>query len=121
MDDDNSLVWPINISGFKINTRVDAIDHKGAWFAGTVMDSFDITEAMIKKESLVKSQSRGSSANGSVSLKNREKSDNSSANILTKTKLRPGLHIRVHFDNFSHNWDEWYDQFDLENGNTYLL
>jgi hypothetical protein len=28
----------------------------------------------------------------------------------------PGLHMRVHFDGFKANWDEWYDQRDVERG-----
>ncbi len=34
----------------------------------------------------------------------------------TKTRLAPGTHLRVHFDNFSSIWDEWYDQRDYERG-----
>ena len=33
----------------------------------------------------------------------------------------PGVHMRVHFDGFKGNWDEWYDQRDFEHGECMIL
>jgi hypothetical protein len=35
--------------------------------------------------------------------------------------LNEGVHIRVHFDNYAPQWDEWYSQADLQAGELCML
>lgn len=106
----NSLSWPTTIDQFVVGTRVDALDHKGCWFSGSIVDVFDITEADIKSAGLTK-HARDTKGSGT-----KPPSSAAASNQPPRQRLVPGVHIRVHFDNFSNIWDEWFDQKDYEAG-----
>lgn len=75
-------LWPKNGSDFKLGLRVDAIDQRGHWFPGSVVEISDI---------------------------------HGDGEVLTK-HVELSRKVRLHFDNFSSKWDEWYDFNDFCNG-----
>jgi hypothetical protein len=74
-------LWPQNGLDFKLGLRVDAIDQRGHWFPGSVVE---ISEIPLDDAATAK--------NTGISKR-----------------------VRLHFDNFSSKWDEWYDFSDFCN------
>lgn len=111
---DNTLSWPASIDQFRVGDRVDALDHKGSWFSGSVVDVFRVTEADIQQCGLSK-YSRDAIAAKEPSAA-RARSGSGGGTPTAKQRLLPGVHVRIHFDNFSFIWDEWFDQRDYERG-----
>lgn len=109
---DNTLSWPASIDQFRVGDRVDALDHKGTWFSGSVVDVFAISEADIQQCGLAK-HSREAVVAKEPSTRARSSSGSTPT---AKQRLAAGVHVRIHFDNFSFIWDEWYDQRDYERG-----
>jgi hypothetical protein len=74
-------LWPQNGLDFKLGLRVDAIDQRGHWFPGSVVEILDVTlnEGDVSKQSAISKR------------------------------------VRLHFDNFSSKWDEWYEFKDFCN------
>lgn len=111
-DNDNIKCWPEWIEEFRINERVDALDHKGAWYSGTIVDYYVATE----KDIVVHDKVATLKPNREIHLRPSGSSKKARAEANEKVRISIGCHIRVHFDNFSSVWDEWYDQTDLDQG-----
>jgi Ubiquitin carboxyl-terminal hydrolase len=121
--------WPKGIDGLVLGRRVDALDHRGYWFAGTVMDKWNVSAEELQEVAEKNSSSSSSSSNNIIaSPKGRAKKEVStpsrhgSNNIINRDKDRNrgpkavGWNIRVHFDSFSDKWDEWFSSADFEAG-----
>jgi len=104
----NTKPWPSSLEFFQIGDRVDCLDYKGTWYSGSVMDLLDLTEKDIKQYQLMR-YSRDFMLQPSYGTIN-------TTNVSSKVLCSPGLHMRVHFDGFKGNWDEWYDQRDFQCG-----
>jgi hypothetical protein len=46
--------WPRSLAEFQISDRVDAVDYKGTWYSGSVIDMMYLTEKDIKTFSLAR-------------------------------------------------------------------
>lgn len=169
------LSFPRLTSSFIIGCRVDALDSKGYWYAGNVMDVWKVTQSELQETDLLRplrmfelqdSAGKVSNASGSIFVTDRvgvgtgvggsaalvhakaatlgtpspERLALSSSQTAKPTNSReedsvivsvpttnggsaykrkitsPGTLIRVHFDGFSHTWDEWYTQSDVDKG-----
>jgi hypothetical protein len=118
-----SRMWPRRIEHFQVGDRVDAADYKGSWYAGSIQDVLQLTGRDLKEAAaagLSSSYQRFSRDNlrrdgdiGSSSIKGISKNINPQ-NL--KTVMAAGYYVRVHFDGFSGNWDEWLGQSDLDQG-----
>jgi hypothetical protein len=135
--------WPRSLAEFQISDRVDAVDYKGTWYSGSVIDILYLTEKDIKTFSLArysrdflrkdegKPQPHDILLGGYVALTvsllyraqcvdlhsaHSSAAASSSGGGGSKEACTPGLHARIHFDGFKGNWDEWYDQRDFERG-----
>jgi hypothetical protein len=126
----NSKPWPSALQEFQIGDRVDAVDYKGNWYPGSIIDICMLTEKDIKTHNLVRftrdfmrrevgagagAGGAGGAAAGAGSL---------APGVATaggKELATPGLHCRVHFDGFKGNWDEWYDAADYDRGTYYSM
>lgn len=105
---DNTKAWPSSLEFFQIGDRVDCLDYKGTWYSGSVMDLLDLNEKDIKQYQLMR-YSRDF-------MQQPNYGTNNTTNVSSKVLCSPGLHMRVHFDGFKGNWDEWYDQRDFQCG-----
>ena len=127
--DKRRRMWPKLIEHFQVGDRVDAADYKGTWYAGSIQDVLQLTGRDLK-EAAAGSYLRYSRDNlrrdgdgggvvgaGSSSII----SKNSSATSGYKTSMVAGYYVRVHFDGFSGNWDEWLGQSDLDRGHCHCL
>lgn len=130
----NRKPWPASLAQFQIGDRVDAVDYKGSWYPGCVIDILYLTEKDIKTHSLTrytrefmrKDQGKSvasvtvlgpvvdSDMRGAVFFHFAAR-DQATAGV-AREACTPGLHLRVHFDGFKANWDEWYDERDFERG-----
>jgi hypothetical protein len=72
--------------------RVDALDHRGQWFAGTVSEAWRVDPEELEALRQV------------------------DPSLATGLPRETGLHLRVHFDNFSSKWDEWFGPKDFTQG-----
>ena len=126
--------WPKSIDGLVLGRRVDALDHRVQWFAGTVMDKWNVSteelqELAEKTSSTSSSSSSSSSSSNIVPAKGRGKSREvttpsrqGSNNVINRDKERNkgpkavGWNIRIHFDSFSDKWDEWFSSADFDAG-----
>lgn len=70
-------LWPRNENELKLGLRVDAIDHRGNWFPGSVIEFVEGVKSM-----------------------------NNESNHQPEHGAK--IKVRVHFDNFSSKWDEFY-------------
>jgi hypothetical protein len=119
----NSKPWPSSLQEFQIGDRVDAVDYKGNWYPGSIIDICMLTEKDIKTHNLVRftrdfmrrEVGAGTGAAGAGSLAP------GVASAGGKELATPGLHCRVHFDGFKGNWDEWYDATDYDRGTYYIV
>jgi hypothetical protein len=137
----NSKPWPRLINEFSIGDRVDALDYKNNWYGGSILDVFFVNENDIldpKSKNVLKQHvynNNNNNDNSNNNKKNNEKNTNektfrnsirttfignnsiNSYALKTKNKLnKKGVYVRIHFDNFNSIWDEWYNQYDLDNG-----
>ena len=119
-DNSESRMWPKRVEHFQVGDRVDAADYKGSWYAGSILDVLQLTGRDLKEAAaagLSSSYLRFSRDNlrrdGDVvsSMKGINKSPQN-----LKTVMVAGYYVRVHFDGFSGNWDEWLGQSDLDQG-----
>lgn len=90
--------WPRVITGIALGTRLDAVDHRGQWFPGSAMEWWQVETKDLEDIKAMAQDSR-----------------------LPQTALvgmprEVGPHLRVHFDNFSHKWDEWFGPKDFGAG-----
>jgi Ubiquitin carboxyl-terminal hydrolase len=120
--------WPKSIDGLVLGRRVDALDHRGQWFAGTVMDKWNVTTEELQEVAEKNSSSSSSGNNIIASPKGRGKKEvttpgrHGSNNIVNRDKDRNkgpkavGWNIRIHFDSFSDKWDEWFSSSDFDAG-----
>lgn len=100
--------WPASLFDFQIGDRVDAVDYKGTWYPGSVIDLLVLSERDIKTHALSRYCRDFIRRDGGV-----QGASNS------REPCTPGLHVKVHFDGFKCNWDEWYDQRDFDRGILY--
>lgn len=108
----NTKPWPSSLEFFQIGDRVDCLDYKGTWYSGSVMDILDLTEKDIKQYQLMR-YSRDFLLQPTYGT-------NNTTSVSSKVMCTPGLHMRVHFDGFKGNWDEWYDQRDFQCGKYFI-
>lgn len=106
----NTKTWPKSLEFFQIGDRVDCLDYKGTWYSGSVIDILDLTEKDIKQFQLMRY------SRDFLLQPNSYGATPTTNNVSSKVLCVPGLHIRVHFDGFKGNWDEWYDQKDFHCG-----
>lgn len=129
---DNSIFarWPKSIEGLALGRRVDALDHRGQWFAGTVMDKWNVSSEELQElaEKTNSSSSSNNSSNNNITAgKGRGKSKEAttptrhgSNTMINRDKDRnkgpkaAGWNIRIHFDSFSDKWDEWFSSADYD-------
>jgi hypothetical protein len=93
--------FPKQLADFQLLDRLDALDHKGQWYSGSVVEVLVLPQhppAPVRKKS-----------SASAASQERER-EQAAAAVATETFLR------IHFDNFSPYWDEWYDQADFAKG-----
>jgi Ubiquitin carboxyl-terminal hydrolase len=83
-------LWPRSEDELKLGLRVDAMDHRGSWFQGSVIEIID------------------DGATGSTTAGEVEES--------TKGAVASTKRVRVHFDNFLPKWDEMYSIEHLKQG-----
>jgi hypothetical protein len=90
--------WPSSLSGLAVGCRVDALDSRGNWFAGSIVEHWKVTskDLPLLKQTFQECEAAGQS--------------------ITSLPNESGLHIRVHFDNYSAKWDEWLSARDFANG-----
>lgn len=119
--------WPLSIEGLVLGRRVDALDHRGQWFAGTIMDRWKVTPDELSQ---LATEAVNPITQVGVTMKSRRKSKtemslmNSNRNSFSLNREKDrnrgpkavGWHLRIHFDNFSGKWDEWYSAADFEFG-----
>ena len=119
--------WPLSIEGLVLGRRVDALDHRGQWFAGTIMDRWKVTPDELTQLAV---EAVNPITQVGVTMKSRRKSKtemslmNSNRNSFSLNREKDrnrgpkaiGWHLRIHFDNFSGKWDEWYSAADFEFG-----
>jgi hypothetical protein len=126
--------WPANVEGLAVGRRVDALDHRGQWFTGSVVDRWNVSaedlqdivaaERMRERDPLDAAVPHGGRArrgtddsNGSGAAAAAAPAPPPSSSASPGASLRAtGWHVRVHFDNFSSKWDEWYGAADFDNG-----
>ena len=48
----NSKTWPSTLAQFQIGDRLDAVDYKGTWYPGSIIDILYLTEKDIKTHAL---------------------------------------------------------------------
>ena len=113
----NSKPWPSALQQFQIGDRVDAVDYKGTWYPGSVIDLFDISEKDIKTHNLTRYSRDFMRKDAAMAgVPNSNSSAGAAPPPASKEICTAGLHMRVHFDGFKGNWDEWFDQRDFERG-----
>lgn len=78
--------WPTDESGFHIGLRVDARDHRGHWFTGSVVDVFD------------------------------EKADDGGGADTGEEKPASTKKVTVHFDGYESKWDDTYSYEQFKDG-----
>lgn len=83
-------LWPRSEGELKLGLRVDAMDHRGNWFPGSVIE-------------IIEDNVNGSDTAGA--------SEESQSGTAASTKR-----VRVHFDNFLPKWDEMYSIEHLKQG-----
>lgn len=120
-DRSESRMWPRRIEHFQVGDRVDAADYKGSWYAGSIQDVLQFTGRDLKEAAAAGLSSsylrfwRGNlRRDGDVSSSSIKGINKSPQNL--KTVMAAGYYVRVHFDGFSGNWDEWLGQSDLDQG-----
>ena len=91
-DEIGKLFWPRKFTEFFVNMRVDAMDMRGQWFAGSVEE--------VRHFPSVESSALSP-------LKDGEKAISHSRNE---------VYVRIHFDNFSSLWDDWLSEEDFVKG-----
>lgn len=117
--------------GLQQGRRVDALDHRGQWFSGTIADRWRVSTEDLQeltkpgKEKKIKKRNSKGSIDGGLSSPGRLRTYSDSREGL-KDKMGEkdrnrgpkavGWHLRIHFDNFSEKWDEWYSKADFEDG-----
>ena len=107
--------FPAHVKDFSIGDRVDAMDHKCMWYSSTVVDVYDIAMVDIRKYGY-KKYPRKVPADRLNSKYSKSKSKYLPQDTSKPVYVTSGYSVRIHFDNFSSNWDEWFDQNDFENG-----
>lgn len=101
----NTKSWPVSLFDFQVGDRVDAVDYKGTWYPGSVIDLLVLSEREIKSHALTRYCRDFIRKDGGI-----QGASNS------REACTAGLHVKVHFDGFKCTWDEWYDQRDFERG-----
>lgn len=119
--------FPKNISDFQLFDRVDALDHKGQWYSGSVVEvlSFYTPPPARKPNSnphnlnyFNNNHAHSNYPQSSKKLaKEKELQDQMDAMRVGETET----FLRVHFDNFSQIWDEWYDINEFNKSKLFLL
>jgi ubiquitin C-terminal hydrolase len=115
--------FPKSLGDFQLYDRVDALDHKGQWYSGTVVEAVffhppptTATATASNPPGSASSRKKPPVMNPSSSQKNlivnNNNNNNSSEENKDKEKEKE-YYVRVHFDNFSAYWDEWYDKSDF--------
>jgi len=89
------LPYPFVLADLVVGQRVDAVDHRGQWFAGSVMELRDASNDPDPPDT----ENAAGNDVGAVA-------ENPSAQYFSGGEA--GLYARVHFDGFSSKWDEWY-------------
>jgi hypothetical protein len=96
-------LWPRNESELRIGLRVDAMDHTGKWYPGTIVDiarhSHSCGSSGRRQKSPYYDHSNSNTDRRRSRSEDRHRCTRSSNGRTTST-------IRVHFDNFSSKWDE---------------
>ena len=131
--------WPVSVEGLAVGRRVDALDHRGQWFSGCVADRWKVSPEEIQEVIAAERMRERDPADTAptedlTAHRGADDSDGSgvaaaaappppmssaafSASASPGASLRTaGWHVRVHFDNFSGKWDEWYSAEDFDNG-----
>ena len=116
-----SRQFPTKLKDFVIGDRVDAVDQKCMWYSGTVVDVYNIALADIRKYAYKKYPRKPLQPSSPYGASKSGKRSNSVGSNNTSSTGKPvfvtsGPHVRIHFDNFSPIWDEWYDQQDFDDG-----
>lgn len=129
--DNESSLFPTKLNEFQLYDRLDALDSKGNWYSGCILEILEVSNPV----DFLKQFPRSKSLKGVTSketkkspLKNLLNRSSSSSNpainpsneqIQRNSPPNPAdcFVIRVHFDNFSAIWDEFYSQNDLSLGN----
>jgi hypothetical protein len=90
--------WPNQLAGLAAGTRVDALDSRGNWFPGFVMEQWKVSskDLPLIKQTIQECEEAGQT--------------------ITTLPTEAGLHVRIHFDNYSPKWDEWLSARDFANG-----
>jgi hypothetical protein len=87
------------------------------WYSATIVDVYDIAMADIRKYGYKKYPRKvpADLFNNKYS-KSKSKSKYQPHDTSKPVNVTSGYSVRIHFDNFSCVWDEWYDQHDFEYG-----
>lgn len=111
--------FPQSFDDLREGLRVDAVDHRGQWFHGSIVH---VAKHPNPKERS-KSKSHVSSVSSTDPNSRRKRSINSGASSSsggsggTASLGAPVLsHIRIHYDGFSSKWDESFGEGDFKRG-----
>jgi len=110
-DSSESRMWPKRVEHFQVGDRVDAADYKGTWYAGSILDVLQLTGRDLKEAAAA-----GLSSTYLRFSRDNLRRDEDVVKGINKTVMTAGYYVRVHFDGFSGNWDEWLGQSDLDQG-----
>ena len=101
-NDKRSKKWPKALTDIALGSRVDAVDHRGQWFPGCAMEWWQVEPADLE------------------AIKTAAQEAKHGQTTILGMPREVGPHLRVHFDNFSHKWDEWFGPRDFSQG-TYMF
>jgi hypothetical protein len=99
-------LWPRNESELRVGLRVDAMDHTGKWYPGTIVDIVRHSRSCGSGGRRKKSHQYHSSNSSTTDQRRSRSADRHRSTTSSNGKMTTSTTIRVHFDNFSSKWDE---------------
>lgn len=124
--------FPKNMADLQLYDRVDALDHKDQWYSGSVVEILTFPGVVIDVPTVATPSSHSKKNKSGSSSASKDRPPLSSSNSGRQDSLRhhqnneqqqqqqrqkpDEIFIRVHFDNYSFVWDEWYDLSEFQQG-----